>query len=196
MKVRMATTCCIATAIVSGVVAYSPPAVAEPACPDPNNQAEVDAASEPFHQRYNNGDGQAAIDLANFLSACARGEPYVPGDRIVDPVARPDLSPPVQPPEANQPSSGVDCTQLRDAYDSLGPVVDVGEAVGRINKLPGLSQVQAASLALCGIDAIPNAIANPTDANQQRVADAGCGTLNYLTNGLVNLCGDTSVGSH
>lgn len=93
-------------------------------------------------------------------------------------------------------SSPVDCTQLRKAYDSLGPVIDTGDAVAKLNKLPGLSQVTGTSLGLCAIDAIPAAINNPTLENQQRVADGGCGFVSNFTSGLLNLCGDTPVGSH
>ena len=93
-------------------------------------------------------------------------------------------------------SAPVDCTQLRKAYDSLGPVIDTGDAVAKLNKLPGLSQVTGTSLGLCAIDAIPAAINNPTLENQQRVADGGCGFVSNFTSGLINLCGDTPVGSH
>lgn len=89
--------------------------------------------------------------------------------------------------------SGVDCTKLRQAYNDMGPVVNIGDAVARLNKIPGLSQVQGTSLALCGIDAVPNAIGNPNQQNQQRVFDGACGAVGQFTNGLIDLCGDTPV---
>ncbi|GFG48895.1 DUF732 domain-containing protein [Mycolicibacterium agri] len=92
-------------------------------------------------------------------------------------------------------TSAVDCTKLKAAYDSLGPVIDTGDAVARLNKLPGLSQVTGTSLALCAIDAVPAAINNPTRENQQRVADGTCGFISNFTSGLIDLCG-TPVGSH
>jgi hypothetical protein len=97
-----------------------------------------------------------------------------------------------------QQHSPVDCTKLRAAYDSLGPVTSTADAVGKINhlKIPGLSQVEAVSLAECSIDAVPAAIADPSRGNQQRVFDGGCGAVNEATNGIINPCGDTPVGSH
>ena len=91
----------------------------------------------------------------------------------------------------------VDCTKLRDAYDSIGPVINGADAAEKINRLriPGVSQVTAVSLGLCGIDAIPAAINNPTPDNQQRVFDGGCGFVNQFTNGIIDVCGDTPVGS-
>lgn len=185
-----------AAALAATCVAYSPIAQADE-CPNVNDTASLKQAEGPFYQRYSSGDPQAAIDWANFLSSCATGVPYEAGPRMIEPVARPDLNPEPSPPtQASEPSNGVDCTQLKGAYDSLGPVVDIGDAVAKLNKMPGLSQVQGTSLALCGIDAIPNAIGNPSLENQQRVADASCGALSYFTSGIIDLCGTTPVGSH
>jgi hypothetical protein len=94
-----------------------------------------------------------------------------------------------------QPSSPVDCTKLRAAYNSLGPVTSTADAVNKLNqlKIPGISQVEAASLALCSIDAIPAAIADPNQGNQQRVFDGGCGAVDEATSGIINPCGDTSA---
>lgn len=96
------------------------------------------------------------------------------------------------------PQSAVDCTKLRSAYDSLGPVTSSADAVAKLNhlKIPGLSQVTGVSLGLCGLDAIPAAIENPTLGNQQRVYDGACGAVDNFTNGIINPCGDTPVGSH
>lgn len=195
-------------ALVAAWIGYSPSAGANPACPyDMNTQSGKDAFQQAIvassqqvgqnQQSYGpNGNQTAAIadinkqrNMSNIILACQGIEstPLAPIELPKEP------EPPVA---ANTPSSGVDCTQLKGAYDSLGPVVDIGDAVAKLNKMPGLSQVQGTSLALCGIDAIPNAIGNPSLENQQRVADAGCGAVNYFTNGLIDLCGTTPVGSN
>ncbi len=92
----------------------------------------------------------------------------------------------------------VDCTQLRRAYDSLGPVLDTADAAAKLNHLrvPGLSQVTGLHLAMCGLDAIPAALESPSSLNQQRVFDGACGGIEQVTNGLINICGDTPVGSN
>jgi hypothetical protein len=106
---------------------------------------------------------------------------------------------PLQPlPEDPAPSveSNVDCTKLRAAYDTLGPVTNTADAAAKLNhlKIPGLSQVTGTSLALCGLDAIPAAIQDPSLENQQRVFDGACGAVDNITNGIVDPCGDTPVG--
>lgn len=96
------------------------------------------------------------------------------------------------------PSSNVDCTKLRAAYDSLGPVTDATDAADKLNimKVPGLSWITGTSLALCGLDAVPYAIDHPSPGNQQRVFDGACGAVDTVTSGVINPCGDTPVGSH
>lgn len=93
------------------------------------------------------------------------------------------------------PTSNVDCTKLRAAYDALGPVTDATDAAAKLNhmKIPGLSLITGISLAQCGLDAIPAAIDNPSLDNQQRVFDGACGAVDNVTNGIINPCGDTPV---
>jgi hypothetical protein len=81
-----------------------------------------------------------------------------------------------------EPSSAVDCTKLNDAYQSIGPVVTVGDAVAKLKKIPGLSQVEGVSLIECGLDALPYAIDNPSPDNQQRVFDGFCNGVNSIIN--------------
>lgn len=94
--------------------------------------------------------------------------------------------------------SNVDCTQLRAAYEALGPVTDAADAAAKLSgeKIPGLNLVTGGSLAFCGLDAIPAAIANPSQRNQLRVFDGACGAVNQISMGLLDTCGDTTVGSH
>lgn len=109
---KLATIVIGAFAVAVNCCVYSPSAAADPACPDPNNPAAVKQAEQPFFQRYNRGDPQAAIDWASFLSACATGANYAPGPRILDPVQRPDLVSPTAPPvpaEAPGPCSEGRC---------------------------------------------------------------------------------------
>lgn len=125
--------------------------------------------------------------------------------------AAPELNPPPLQPVPGSPliddiqsgpdsevAAPVDCTKLRGAYDALGPVADSADAAAKLNhlKIPGISQVTGTSLALCGLDAIPAAIANPSQGNQQRVFDGACGAVDQFTGGIINPCGDTPVGSH
>ncbi|WP_131816167.1 hypothetical protein [Mycolicibacterium porcinum] len=102
--------------------------------------------------------------------------------------------------DTNMPesSSNVDCTKLRAAYDTLGPVTDNADAAAKLNhlKIPGLSLITGTSLALCGLDAVPHAIDNPSPDNQQRVFDGACGAIDNISNGIINPCGDTPVGSN
>jgi hypothetical protein len=144
--------------------------------------------------------GQAKVTLDGHPTQPNRYAPV----QLVDPsLARQDSTPlqPVQGPpvmgnDVIPPSSAVDCTKLRAAYDSLGPVTDTADAVAKLKKLkiPGISQVEGVSLALCGLDAIPAAINNPSPDNQQRVFDSGCGAIDEFTSGVINPCGDTPAG--
>lgn len=192
-------------------IGLAPPAIADAVCPydmsTPGGQAEfqqaIVASSQQVGQSQQsygpNGNQAAAIadinnqrNMSNIILACqgVKSTPLVPVELPKEP------EPPVQQPDDGR--SAVDCTKLRGAYDTLGPVINAGDAAEKINhlKIPGLSQVTGASLALCAIDAIPAAIGNPDQQNQLRVADGLCGSVNEFTSGLINLCGDTPVGSH
>lgn len=116
-------------------------------------------------------------------------EPLEPGPKpplIVDSIDNSATAP-------GPATSPVDCTKLREAYSALGPVVTVGDAVAKLNKVPGFSQVQGASLLLCGLDAVPAALGNPSPENQQRIYEGLCGGIAYFTNGIFDGCGDTPV---
>lgn len=211
MAKRVATTVFGAGTLVSAFIGFAPSAVADGACPYDMStpagkaafQQAIVASSQQVGQSQQsygpNGNQTAAVgdinnerNMSNIILACQNIQST--------PLAPVEL--PTQPePPALQPDDGrspVDCTKLRGAYDSLGPVLDAGDAAEKINhlKIPGLSQVTGTSLGLCMIDAIPAAIANPDQENQQRVADGFCGSVNEFTNGIINVCGDTPVGSH
>jgi hypothetical protein len=205
-------------AILGGVAAaigfsaaFCPAASADPGCPFDMStqqgqaafQQAIVASSQQIGQSQQsygpNGNQAAAIgdinnqrNMSNIILACQniQSTPLAPVQLPKEP------EPPVQQPDDGR--SPVDCTKLRGAYDSLGPVLDAGDAAEKINhlKIPGLSQVTGASLALCTIDAVPAAIANPDPENQRRVADGFCGSVNQFTNGIIDVCGDTPVGSN
>jgi len=130
------------------------------------------------------------------LSAAASA-PYFKPDPLQPVPDKPLIADSLSGPPSDA-TSPVDCTKLKGAYDSLGPVSNSADAAAKLNhmKIPGVSQVTGASLALCGLDAIPAAIANPTADNQQRVFDGACGAVDQFTGGIINPCGDTPVGSN
>jgi hypothetical protein len=218
VKKLVATISGVAAALAATCLAYSPPAAGGPACPyDMSTRAGQSAMGQQvldYTQRasatHDVGDLNA---LNNLTYACIDGysqqpnpqQQQYPQMQLIAPL--PDFNPgPLQPVPTpplivdsyTPPSSGVDCTKLRAAYDSLGPVASTADAVAKLNhiKIPGVSQVTGTSLALCALDAIPNAIGNPSPANQQRVFDGGCGAVDEVTGGIINPCGDTTAGSN
>lgn len=108
-------------------------------------------------------EARATIARANQLVKDRDNQRSVCFNSIINaPAPMPAFNPgPLQPvqgaPQINdtgtlqQSSSGVDCTKLRAAYDSLGPVASTADAIGKLDKLklPGISQ-EGTSLAFAG----------------------------------------------
>ena len=207
---RLSATIVGVAALVVACVAYSPLAVANPACPfDMNTQAGRDAFMQAIvassqqvgsHQQEYRAtgnpdvmanDNQIARDSSEMTLACqgiaAPPLPPLPQEQPMPPVPAPVEGPP-----------GMDCEGMYHSINSPGEIAGaIADGSARMPgvKIPGLSQIQAAPQAVCAaVNAGVGAVA-PNPYNQEQAAVGACNAVNAFINPLpVDMCGNTPAG--
>jgi hypothetical protein len=202
MKKLVATVSGVAGALAATCLAFSPPAAAGPACPyDMSTQAgkaafqqAIVASSQQVgqDQQAYGVNGNAALatndtnierNSSNIILACQGiASPPLPPLPVPPPPlpagTDPDLAairalPSPKSVDIGGPL-GIDCTGINNSYTSLGPVTDGVDVIGVMRKMPGLGDIDAATLATCGILNLGIGAVDPNSYNQDQAGIGLC----------------------